>query len=85
MRSPGYVTERGSSWREVAATWIIAAVVLGLVGFSGCMFGYRSQPPADTGPALMTTAAEADVDRRSRGWCRTHRVSAQTSARLNAR
>ena len=79
MQSPGYITERSSSWRDVAATWIVAGIVLGLVGLSGSLFGYRSQHPSAADLPVMTALTEPEVGRQSIGYRQSHRVSAEVS------
>ena len=84
MQNPGYISERSSSWRDVAATWIIAAVVMGIVAGYGSLFGYRSQLVAVANPPVLTSAAEASSGKEDdRG--RVYRVSARASVPFEAR
>jgi len=85
MQTPEYISERQSSWRDVAATWIVAAIVLGLVGLSGSLFGYRSQHVVEAGPSAMTAVAAAHEGFKQRGDDQVYRVSAQVAATVNAR
>ena len=85
MQTPQYISERQSSWRDIAAMWLVAAFVLGLVGLSGNLFGYRSQHVAEAGPPVMTTVAEVNSSPKRHGDDQVYRVSAQVTAPLNAR
>ena len=85
MQNPAYISERQSSWQDFAATWIVAALVLGFVSLSGSMCGYRSQYVAEAGPPVMTTVAEVNSSPRQHGDDQVYRVSAQVTAPLNAR
>ena len=85
MQTPQYISERQSSWRDIAATWLIAALVLGLVGVSGSVFGYRSQHVAEAGPPVMTAVAEVPDGFKQHGDHQVYRVSAQVAATVNAR
>ena len=85
MQTPEYISERGSSWRDIAAMWLVAAFVLGLVGLSGSLFGYRSQHVAEAGPPVMTALAAAHDGFEQRGDDKFYRVSAQVTVPLNAR
>ncbi len=85
MQNPEYISERQSSWQDVAATWIVAALVLGFVGLSGSLFGYRSQHVAEAGPPVMTALAAAHDGFEQRGDDKFYRVSAQVTVPLNAR
>ena len=85
MQSPEYITERSSSWRDVAATWIVAGIVLALVGLSGSLFGYRSQHPSAADLPVMTALAEPETDKQSLGGRHSQRVSAEVSAPSSAR
>ena len=85
MQSPSYITERRTSWRDVVATWIVAAVVLGLIGLSGSLFGYRSQHPSAADLPVMTALTEPEVGWQSIGDHESHRVSAEVSASPDAR
>ncbi len=85
MQNPEYISERGSSWRDIAAMWLVAAFVLGLVGLSGSLFGYRSQHVAEAGPPVMTAVAEVHDGFKQHGDHQVYRVSAQVAATVNAR
>jgi hypothetical protein len=85
MQTPQYISERQSSWRDIAATWLVAALVLGLVGLSGSVFGYRSQHVTEAGPPVMTAVAAAHDGFKQHGDDQVYRVSAQVAATVNAR
>ena len=85
MQSPGYISERSSSWREVAVTWIIAAVVFGLVGLAGNLFGYRSQHVAEAELPVMAALTDEDVGHKYHVDGQSYRASAQVSVVANAR
>jgi hypothetical protein len=85
MQNPEYISERQSSWQDVAATWIVAALVLGFVGLSGSVFGYRSQHVTEAGPPVMTAVAEVHDGFKQHGDDQVYRVSAQVAATVNAR
>jgi hypothetical protein len=85
MQTPEYISERGSSWRDIAAMWLVAVVVLGLVGLSGSVFGYRSQHVAEAGPPVMTAVAEVHDGFKQHGDDKFYRVSNQVSATVNTR
>ncbi len=85
MQTPEYISERGSSWRDIAAMWLVAAFVLGLVGRSGSVFGYRSQHVVEAGPPVMTAVAEVHDGFKQHGDDQVYRVSAQVAATVNAR
>jgi hypothetical protein len=84
MQTPEYISERGSSWRDIAAMWLVAAFVLGLVGLSGSLFGYRSQHVAEAGLPVMTAVAEVHDGFKQHGDDQVYRVSAQVAATVNA-
>ena len=85
MQTPQYISERQSSWRDIAATWLVAALVLGLVGLSGSVFGYRSQHVVEAGPPVLTAVAEVHDGFKQHGDDHVYRVSAQVTVPLNAR
>jgi hypothetical protein len=41
MHMPRHIADRGASWRDVIATWLVAAVVFGLIGTSHFVFGLQ--------------------------------------------
>jgi hypothetical protein len=85
MQNPEYISERGCSWRDIAAMWLVAAFVLGLVGLSGSLFGYRSQHVVEAGPPVMTIVAEVHEGFKQHGDDKFYRVSAQVAVPVNAR
>ena len=85
MQNPEYISERGCSWRDIAAMWLVAALALGLVGVYGSVFGYRSQHVAEAGPPVMTAVAEVHDGFKQHGDDQVYRVSAQVAATANAR
>ena len=85
MQNPEYISERQSSWQDVAATWIVAALVFGFVGLSGSLFGYRSQHVTEAGPPVMTAVAAVHDGIKQHGDDQVYRVSAQVAATVNAR
>ncbi len=55
MQIPEYISEHESSWRDVAATWLVAAFVVGLVSLGGTVFGNQNQHVAKAEPPIMAT------------------------------
>ena len=78
MQTPEYISERGCSWRDIAAMWLVAALVLGLVGLSGSVFRYRSQHVAEAGPPILTTVAKVNDGLKQPGDDQVNRVIAAT-------
>ena len=85
MQVPAYISERRSSWLDVAATWLIAAFVLGLVSLSGSVFGYRSQYVGKAEPPCLTSVAQVHDGFKQGSDDPVYRVHAQVTAPLSAR
>lgn len=61
MRMPQHIAERGASWRDVIATWLVAALVFGLIGLSDAVFRVRADQTEAAERPIFTVAAKSQT------------------------
>jgi hypothetical protein len=61
MRMPQHIADRGASWRDVIATWLVAALVFGLIGLSDAVFRVRADQTEAAEPPIFTVAAKSQT------------------------
>ena len=57
MRMPRHIADRGASWRDVIATWLVAAVVFGAIGTSHLVSGFEEGGSVATERPILTVTA----------------------------
>ena len=56
---PQHIADRTSSWRNVIAAWIVAALVFGLIGLSDAVFRVRADQIVAAEWPILAVAAKS--------------------------
>ena len=59
MRMPQHIADRTSSWRDVIAAWIVAALVFSLIGLSDAVFRVRADQIVAAERPILAVAAKS--------------------------
>ena len=58
---PQHIADRTSSWHDVIAAWIVAALVFGLIGLSDAVFRVRADQIVAAEPLISAVAAKSRI------------------------